>query len=642
MPIERLRPSFSFDEERIQELKRIVPEVFADGKINWETLKNALGEHLEDETAEIEHFGLFWPGKKEARRIASIPSKGTLVPVYGEGLKTDVTPGDDGINDSHNIFIEGENLEVLKILQKSYAGRIKMIYIDPPYNTGNDFVYDDNFTEPLLEYFRRTGQIDEEGKPLTTNKKADGRFHSKWLSMIYPRLKLAKNLLTEDGVIYASIDDNEVHNLRTLMNEVFGEENFMGMITIKSNPRGRQSDKYFATSHEYILAFCKDFSNTLLSGLQLNKTQVDEYKYSNEDGEYRLLGLRQRGSASRRIDRPNMYYPIYVNPLDSSVSITKTEAHIIEVVPKKSTGEEGRWMWSSKKVQENIANVVGKKVQGKDAWDISIKDYLDPKKGTKPKTIWDEKEMNYQNGAEEIKTLFSKKVFDFPKPSSLIKKLCEISVDEGDIVLDFFAGSSSTAHGLINFNFDKKFNTSFIMVQMPEVIKETDLEKNPYSNIAKLSSDRIRKVMSSFLNRMNDSPFELGFRYFKLAPTNFKLWTDFTGKELDKMNDLFEEFNKNLNADWTKDNVLSEILLIEGFPLDSTLTQLDYITRNTVYLVSSPIISHSLLICLDNKIDIDSLNKLKIDDSSIFICFDNSISDQHKLSLSDKGLIKTI
>lgn len=225
MPHERLRPGFVFDEERIKQLKQIAPEAFADGKINWETLKEALGNYTEEDNPEVEHFGLFWPGKKEARKLASIPSKGTLIPCPGEGVDEETT---------RNIFIEGENLEVLKILQKSYAGRIKMIYIDPPYNTGNDFVYEDDFKEPLEEYLRRTGQVDEEGKPMTTNTRADGRFHSKWLSMMYPRLRLARNLLRDDGLIFVSIDDNEITNLRTILNELFGEEQFQSQIVWKN------------------------------------------------------------------------------------------------------------------------------------------------------------------------------------------------------------------------------------------------------------------------------------------------------------------------------------------------------------------------------------------------------------------------
>jgi len=215
MTIQKLRPTFTFTEDRLRELQQVVPEAFADGKINWEVLREALGEYLEDETQE--HFGLTWPGKREARRLAALPPQGTLVPTPGEGVDEETT---------HNLFIEGENLEVLKLLQKSYAGRVKMIYIDPPYNTGNDFIYEDDYSEPLEAYLKRTGQMDEAGRRLTTNTRASGRFHSKWLSMIYPRLLLARQLLREDGVICISIGEEEVSSLKFILNEVFGEENF--------------------------------------------------------------------------------------------------------------------------------------------------------------------------------------------------------------------------------------------------------------------------------------------------------------------------------------------------------------------------------------------------------------------------------
>ena len=209
MPLSKLRPSFTLTEDRLKELQAVVPEAFADGRINWDTLREALGETLEDE--DKEHFGLFWPGKREARRLAALPSKGTLIPQPGAGVDEDST---------HNLFIEGDNLEVLKLLQKSYAGRVKMIYIDPPYNTGNDFVYSDYYAEPLEAYLQRTGQLDEAGQFLTTNRRASGRFHSSWLSMMLPRLQLAKNLLTQNGVLFISIDEHEVTNLRTLGNEI--------------------------------------------------------------------------------------------------------------------------------------------------------------------------------------------------------------------------------------------------------------------------------------------------------------------------------------------------------------------------------------------------------------------------------------
>ena len=245
MAHEKLRPHYVFDETKIEQLKQIAPECFEDGKINFETLKENLGNFSQnDEDPELEHFGLFWPGKRDARKAASLVPEGNLEPVFGDGLKADGEPDTNGENDSKNIFIEGENLEVLKLLQKSYSGKIKMIYIDPPYNTGNDFVYDDDFTEPLQEYLRRTGQVDEEGKALTTNKRSDGRFHSKWLSMMYPRLRLGRNLLREDGVIFISIGPLEIANLTLLGNEIFGEENKVGMFSRLSKTGGNKGKFY--------------------------------------------------------------------------------------------------------------------------------------------------------------------------------------------------------------------------------------------------------------------------------------------------------------------------------------------------------------------------------------------------------------
>lgn len=263
MSIERLKPAHFFDEDRLAALKTIAPEAFADGKINWATLKDALGGELEENEADAEHFGLFWPGKREARKMAGKPSAGTLVPA--EGVDEEKTG---------NIFIEGENLEVLKLLRKSYAGRVKMIYIDPPYNTGNDFVYDDDFTEPLQDYLKRTGQIDGEGRPLTTNKKADGRYHSKWLSMMYPRLRLARELLRDDGVIFVSIDDNEIHHRRILMNEVFGEENRIATIVWQKR-YSRENREAIGDVHEYLVCFEKA-SNTFRENRKLIRPTEDQ------------------------------------------------------------------------------------------------------------------------------------------------------------------------------------------------------------------------------------------------------------------------------------------------------------------------------------------------------------------------------
>ena len=256
MSHERITPNLLFDEEKIAQLKQLVPECFEDGKINFETLQQNLGGWTISDEDPLEHFGLFWPGKREARKAVTIPPTGTLEPIYGEGLKTDGTDDTDGENDSQNIFIEGENLEVLKILHKSYNGKVKIVYIDPPYNTGKDFIYSDDFTESIDSYLKRTRQLDEDGSILTTNKKSDGRYHSRWLSMIYPRLKLAQSLLSEEGIIYCNIDDNEVFHLKSLLNEIFGEENFICQL-IWNLKSGTQAG-HFTRSHEYILGYAKN------------------------------------------------------------------------------------------------------------------------------------------------------------------------------------------------------------------------------------------------------------------------------------------------------------------------------------------------------------------------------------------------
>ncbi len=460
MPIERLRPSFSFDEERIKELKIIAPEAFADGKINWETLKEALGEHLEEENSEIEHFGLFWPGKREARKIASIPSQGTLIPVHGEGLKADGSPDNDGTNDSHNIFVEGENLEVLKILQKSYAGRIKMIYIDPPYNTGNEFVYDDNFAEPLQEYLKKTGQADDEGRPLTTNKKADGRFHSNWLSMMYPRLRLARNLLCEDGFIFVSIDENEVHHLKCLMNEVFGEENFIeGIIWNKRIPK---NDKGIGSIHETILLYSKNceaelkFSMTK-EGIENVYEFVEDLKKKNtplKEAELALTSFYRKKGYDRGITLYNNLdkdYRIW-GKINVSWPNATTMGPRYEVIHPKTKRPikipERGWRWKEDTFKElykteNIYEHYDRSLMCGRIWlakdentqASSIK-YLDEVNDFLLRSIISLK----SSGGIEVENLLGKNIFSYPKPKELLKTLIKSNIKKTDIVLDFFAG----------------------------------------------------------------------------------------------------------------------------------------------------------------------------------------------------------
>jgi len=327
--------SLDIQQDQLEKLKQLFPETITEGRIDWEKLQATLGK--ENFEFKNERYVLNWAGKSEAFKVLQQSTTATLKPVPEESINFDTT---------ENVFIEGENLEVLKILQKSYYNKIKCIIIDPPYNTGNDsFIYPDSFKESKEEYQKRIGEKDEDGYLMKEgffrkNSKDSGHYHSNWLSMMYPRLFLAKNLLRDDGVIFVHIDDNEVHNLRMIMNEIFGEENFVGQISIQSNPRGRQSEKFFATVHEYLIVFAKKIDTCSIVGESLSEEQLKEFKLEDKRGKYRLLGLRQRGAASRRVDRPLMYYPIYVNPENCRVSLEKNQEYSIEVLPKKNRLEK--------------------------------------------------------------------------------------------------------------------------------------------------------------------------------------------------------------------------------------------------------------------------------------------------------------
>lgn len=648
MPIKKLRPNFSFTQDRIEQLKAVVPEAFADGKINFDSLREALGEYLEDQGhPEAEHgstelaevFGLFWPGKREARRLATLPSKGTLVPAPGEGIDEDKTC---------NIFIEGENLEVLKLLQRSYAGRIKMIYIDPPYNTGNDFVYKDDFKAPLEEYLKRTGQADENGKLLTTNTKASGRFHSNWLNMMYPRLVLARQFLREDGAIFVSIDDNEVHNLRTIISEIFGEENFIAQIIIQSNPRGRQSERFVATVHEYLLVFAKNSNECSLFGSSLTKDQLKEFKYQDQNGQkYRLLGLRQRGSASRRQDRPKMFYPLYVNPRNGKVAMEEDRQFSIEVLPKKSTGEDGRWMWSKQKVQENLEIVEARFISTRNEWDLFVRDYLHNDDGEertrKLKTIWIEKELNYQNGTQEVKRIFESGVIDYPKPASLLSRAITMAGDPDGLYFDFFGGSCTTAQAVLELNQLDDGNRRFIVVDLPERVADDSLALEAgYKTIAEIGKERIRRVIAKMKKESNgkslskrETSEDLGFKVFKLARSNFKAWQDYDGESIQELETLFDQAETPLVKGWKEDDLLTEIMLQQGFPLDSKIARQSGFKSNKVQLIESEACSHRLFVCLDPKIKEDTIKHLELRTEDIFVCLDSAITDQAKMRLAD-------
>lgn len=604
MPHERLRPSFVFDEERLKQLKQIVPEAFADGKINWDLLKQSLGERLEEEGAETEHFGLFWPGKREARKLASIPSKGALIPVKGEGINENTT---------RNIFIEGENLEVLKLLQKSYVGKIKMIYIDPPYNTGSDLIYDDNFAESLEEYLKYTGQMDEEGRLLTTNKIADGRFHSKWLNMMYPRLRLARNLLSDEGVILISIDDNEAHNLKEIMNEIFGEENFVAQFVVIRSEGGGLA-KQAVIGHDYVIIFAKQLDNFS----PLKRPKEIRGKIIEKNG--RKYWIEE--------DWLRKEFGKYGTCLYEEIEKYKGKQKKIEIDEGLKSG-----------IYQLIKKDNGKHIVGRlRALDEDASKFY---------TVL--KHLN-ANGVDDLSDLGLSEIFSYPKPISLIKELVlgatMFTKNKHDLILDFFSGSSTTAQAVLIQNSLDHGNRQFILVQMPEQTeKESVAFKAGYKTIADIGKERIRRVISKAKKEGKIADIEqcdLGFRVMKLEKSNFKQWQNYKGKDAKELTSLFKEHEIPLVDGWKPENLLIEVMLQEGFPLDSEIAELKEHKKNAVMQVKSEFCEHKLMVCFDKKIYQETINALDIQGEDIFVCLDSALSDEQKITLSDKGFLKTI
>lgn len=415
-----------------------------------------------------------WSGKTDALALAETASDFVMRKIDAKSIGAG----------SQNLIIEGDNLDGLKLLQKQLGQSVSGIYIDPPYNTGNGFVY------------------------------RDRRDHANWLSMMLPRLVLARRLLRDDGCIFVSIDDHEIDKLRLVMSEVFGEENFVAQICVQSNPRGRQADKHFATVHEYLVVYARDHQKCKLAGAELTDEQLRDFNCEDAEGrKYRLLGLRQRGAASLREDRPAMYYPVYVEPSSGAISLTRASEACVEVLPKKSTGQAGRWMWGKQKAAESLHLMEAKLIARRNEWDVFVRDYLDDANGKnrtrKIKTIWDEKELNYQNGKRELKELLAGEApVDYPKPTALIRKIISMVDDPSAVFLDFFAGSGTLAQAVIDANTADGGARKYILIQLPEA-----LHHPRFDTIADVCRER---VAAHAARVSTDTGAPVGFDYYRL------------------------------------------------------------------------------------------------------------------------------
>ena len=567
-----------------------------------------------------ERYQFTWPDKKKSVLLANAPINKTLRPCREESVDFDTT---------ENLYIEGDNLEVLKLLQETYLGKIKMIYIDPPYNTGSDFVYEDDFAQSTDEYLANSGQYDEDGNRMVQNTESNGRFHTDWLNMIYPRLRLAKDLLSDDGVIFISIDENEIGNIIKLGCEVFGEANHLGEIIVKSNPRGSMSTAEIASLHEYLVIFSKNRLECKIIGHLLTEDMSSEYKFSDAEGNYRLLGLRMRGGFWRRSDRPKLYYPIYINPKTGLISLEKSDEYCEEALPiQPSTMEDGTWRWSKEKVKAEGYLLLGKPItrNGETCWDVYQKDYLnkgDKERRTKARSIWDEPEINYQNGTVEIKNLFSKGgIFDYSKPVFLLMRIFEmLDLKDEDVILDFFSGSATTAHAVIKYNCETNKLCKFIMVQLPEVTDEkSEAYKAGYKTICEIGKERIRRAGKKIKegSPLTTQDLDTGFRVLKCDTSNMKeVYYNPAEYEVN----MFSRLEDNIKEDRTPEDLLFQVMLDLGVLLSGKIEETT-IASKKVFNVED----NYLIACFDSDVTEETIKAIAKQKPYYFVMRDSSMA----------------
>jgi adenine-specific DNA-methyltransferase len=636
------RASALLDAERLAGLRDLYPEAFAESKVDFDKLRGLLGGEIDERP---ERYSFTWAGKRDAIRILQTPSRATLLPCPEESIDFET---------SRNVFIEGENLEVLKLLYKSYFGRVKMIYIDPPYNTGHDFIYPDNYADPLATYLQLTGQQDSAGNLLTSNPETSGRYHSAWLSMMYPRLFLARQLLRDDGIIFVSIDDHEVDNLRRTMNEIFGEENFVGTIVVQLNPRGRHLDKFIAKTHEYIVSFARDATQQPTFAIEKDDRMLKEYDKEDERGRYRELELRNRNPSFNSRTRPNLFFPLYVDPTTGRVSAQRGKVHTVEVLPRNSTGGDSCWTWSMARAVELQHLLLGSRTRD-GSWRIFRKDYLFREDGTQartlPKALWLDREINNDVGKKALQELFEgKTLFDFPKSPFLMAKLLSIGTQDGDLALDFFAGSCPLAQAVLEGQAHDLANRQFVMVQLPEPTPEgSEARDAGFATIADIGKERIRRVVAKLKTQKASQlpldaraqPEDLGFRVFKLTLSNFAPWTGQAPDAEAYIRQL--EFQKDpLIEGWKPQDVIWEVALREGFGLDAQVVPVAGLEALAVWRVTDPAKEQSFFLCLADRIDLAALRPLNLGKEDLFICRDAALDDEAAANLALQCRLKTI
>ena len=563
--------------------------------IDFDILKQELADYIV--TGKEERYQFTWPEKRNAILLANSPISETLRPCREESVGKDGTPG--GF-DSENLYIEGDNLDVLKLLQETYLGKIKMIYIDPPYNTGNDFVYSDDFAEDIDSYLEKSGQFDKDGNKLVQNTESNGRFHTDWLNMIYPSLKLAKNLLTDDGVIFISIDDGEQENIKKICDEIFGEKNFIAQVIWERAFAPINLKKHFSNSHDYLICYSKNIDNTICNGLP--RGEESDSRYSNPDNDPR--GVWQSDNATVGPAIPTKVYEL---TLPSG---------------RKLLPPSGRcWLYTEERFKEMIAD--NRIWFGADGNNVPrVKRFLsEVKQGLTPMTIWKYTEVGHsQDATKKLKDLFDgHDYFDYPKSVELIKRCLQLYTNKDSYVLDFFSGSATTAHALMQLNAEDEGIRKFIMVQLPEITdQKSEAYKAGYKNICEIGKERIRRAGKKIKeeNPLTTQDQDFGFRVLKLDSTNMKdIYynpAEITQASLDGMID-------NIKSDRTQEDLLFQVMIDLGVPLSSKIEETS-IAGKKIYNVAD----NFLAACFDSDVTEEVITAIAKTQPYFFVMRDSS------------------
>lgn len=595
--------SLNMTTANIEKIAKLFPNVVTEKEnekweivkaIDFDLLKQQLSTDLVED--ENERYSLNWPGKKSSILKANTPINKTLRPIKEDSVDFDET---------ENLYIEWDNFEVLKLLQESYLWKIKMIYIDPPYNTGTAMIYNNDFSKNIDEYDEEVWAVDENWYVMFKNTDSNWRFHSDWLSMMYERLVISRDLLKEDWFIALAIDHNELHNLTSMCDEVFWEENRLWVVSVIHKPGWRNQEKFFASSNEFMLVYSKNKQLANFNKVALDDESKSRFKYNDDNWSYDLINFLRDHIDNLREKKPNLWYPLYVSPDLKEISVEKIDWYN-EILPISNSWREMSWKTSKDTFLEDYKN--NEFIVKNEDWKIVI--YKKFREQQIIKTHWDSKRYNFTSQwTKVLMDLMWWKTFDFPKSLYLVVDILKLTTSKNDIILDFFSGSSTTAHAVMNLNAEDCWNRKFIMIQLPEkTLEDSDAFKAWYKNICEIAKERIRRAGKKILEENKDklsereSPLDIWFRVYRLADSNMKdvyynpisLWQQ----------DLFELEN-NIKDDRNSDDLLAQVMLDLWLTLDLPIETRN-MNWNKVYFVQENL----LVACFDDNVNFEIVDKI--------------------------------